>query len=59
MDYNPKRHYQKVGKILLRILFLNWAVAIAKIFYGLLIHCISITADGFHSLSDGAANIIG
>ncbi len=41
------------------ILFLNWAVAGAKIFYGLLTHCASMTADGFHSLSDGASNIAG
>jgi len=34
-------------------------VAIAKIIYGLLSHCQSMTADGFHSLSDGASNIVG
>ncbi len=59
MNYDPKEHYQKVSRVLLRILFLNWGVAVAKILYGLFIHCISITADGLHSLSDGAANIIG
>ncbi|TRZ50559.1 cation transporter [bacterium] len=52
-------HYGRIRKILLIILFLNWAVAAAKIFYGLLTHCASMTADGFHSLADGASNIIG
>lgn len=45
--------------ILARILILNWAVALTKIVYGLYSNCASITADGFHSLSDGASNIIG
>jgi cation diffusion facilitator family transporter len=52
-------HYSKVRRILLVVLALNWAVAIAKIFYGLITHCQSMTADGFHSLSDGTSNIIG
>jgi len=51
-------HYSNIRKILLIILVLNWAVAFAKIIYGLLSRCASITADGFHSLSDGASNII-
>lgn len=38
---------------------LNWLVALVKILYGLSSHCASITADGFHSLSDGTSNIIG
>jgi cation diffusion facilitator family transporter len=34
-------------------------VASAKLFYGWLIHSASMTADGFHSFSDGSSNIIG
>ena len=52
-------HYQKIRKILIVILFLNWAVALAKIIYGLTSRCFSMTADGFHSLSDGTSNLIG
>ncbi|MDD5097087.1 MAG: cation diffusion facilitator family transporter [Candidatus Omnitrophica bacterium] len=52
-------HYQKIRKILVIILFLNWAVALAKIIYGLSSRCFSMTADGFHSLSDGTSNLIG
>jgi cation diffusion facilitator family transporter len=38
---------------------LNWGVAAAKLLYGWLIHSASMTADGFHSFSDGSSNIIG
>ncbi len=52
-------HYRTIRYVLLVILLLNWAVAAAKIIYGLLTRCASMTADGFHSLADGASNIIG
>jgi cation diffusion facilitator family transporter len=54
-----KTHYQKVQKILWIVLILNWAVAAAKIIYGLITKSESMTADGFHSLSDGSSNLIG
>lgn len=54
-----KAHYSRVRRILVLILVLNWSVALAKIFYGFLSRCAGMTADGFHSLSDGASNIIG
>jgi cation diffusion facilitator family transporter len=54
-----QEHYKKIKRILVLILILNWLVALAKIIYGLLTRCSSMTADGFHSLSDGASNIIG
>jgi cation diffusion facilitator family transporter len=59
MAIEMRKHYQKIRKILLIILVLNWAVALAKIIYGLSSRCSSMTADGFHSLSDGASNLIG
>jgi len=59
MQTDIRAHYGKIRFILIFILFLNWAVAAAKIIYGLLSRCSSMTADGFHSLSDGASNIIG
>ncbi len=52
-------HYGKIRRILIIVLALNWAVALAKIAYGLVSRCASMTADGFHSLADGASNIIG
>jgi cation diffusion facilitator family transporter len=54
-----QQHYSRIRRILVVILVLNWGVALAKIFYGLISRCASMTADGFHSLSDGASNIIG
>ncbi|MDP2940957.1 MAG: cation diffusion facilitator family transporter [Candidatus Omnitrophota bacterium] len=59
MDITEQEHYQRIRRVLIGILVLNWAVAIAKIIYGSASRCSSMTADGFHSLSDGASNIVG
>jgi len=59
MAIDMKNHYRQIRKILIIILALNWAVALAKIIYGLSSRCFSMTADGFHSLSDGTSNLIG
>jgi cation diffusion facilitator family transporter len=61
MGMNPliRDHYRRIRSILILVLVLNWVVALAKILYGLFSRCESMTADGFHSLSDGASNIIG
>lgn len=54
-----RRHYAKIRYVLILVLALNWLVAFIKIFYGMITRSSSISADGFHSLSDGASNIIG
>lgn len=54
-----QKHYSNIRFVLILTLFLNWLVAFAKIFYGFFSSCASMTADGFHSLADGASNIIG
>jgi cation diffusion facilitator family transporter len=59
MDTSLQEHYNRIRRILIWVLILNWAVALAKILYGLFSRCTSMTADGFHSLSDGTSNIIG
>jgi cation diffusion facilitator family transporter len=59
MRSDIQNHYRKIRKILIIVLALNWAVALAKIIYGLSSRCFSMTADGFHSLSDGTSNLIG
>jgi len=59
MKTEAEVHYKHIRRILVLILILNWGVALAKILYGLFSRCESMTADGFHSLSDGASNIIG
>src|SRR5688500_4851089 len=50
--------YSEVRRVLVRILFLNLAVALVKIVYGQLSGSISILSDGFHSLTDGASNVV-
>ncbi|MBU5307230.1 cation diffusion facilitator family transporter [Clostridioides mangenotii] len=52
-------NYKKVNQVLAIILFANLTVAILKICIGNSIKSASMTADGFHSLSDGTSNIIG
>ena len=54
-----KAHYGRVRKVLGIVLALNWLVALAKIIFGHISRSSSVTADGYHSLSDGASNIIG
>jgi cation diffusion facilitator family transporter len=51
--------YKQAGKVLIYTLVLNWLVAGAKVFYGILTKSASMTADGFHSFADGANNIAG
>ena len=51
--------YSEVSRVLLRILVLNIAVAIAKIALGYISGAVSILSDGFHSLTDGASNVVG
>ncbi len=51
--------YSDVARVLLRVLVLNLAVAAAKIAFGYASGAISILSDGFHSLTDGAANVVG
>ncbi|OGX28026.1 MAG: hypothetical protein A3F87_04255 [Omnitrophica WOR_2 bacterium RIFCSPLOWO2_12_FULL_51_24] len=51
--------YIQIRNILIWTLALNWGVALAKIVYGLMTQSLAMSADGFHSLSDGSSNIIG
>ncbi|MDQ1275626.1 MAG: hypothetical protein QG610_1201, partial [Euryarchaeota archaeon] len=53
------RRFKKVQRVLTFVLFLNLAVAFAKIVYGTLSGALSMTADGYHSLFDGVSNIVG
>lgn len=53
MDFRAAR------KVLIYTLFLNWLVAAAKLFYGIITASASMAADGFHSFADGTNNIVG
>ncbi|MGH7198444.1 MAG: cation diffusion facilitator family transporter [Candidatus Omnitrophota bacterium] len=50
---------RQIATVLWVTLALNWAVAALKIVFGLSTRCMAITADGVHSFSDGASNVIG
>lgn len=50
--------YAEVNKVLYRVLFLNLAVALAKIILGYYTGAVSIISDGFHSLTDSASNVV-
>jgi cation diffusion facilitator family transporter len=48
----------EVTRVLARVLAANLAVAIAKLTFGYLTTTVSIISDGFHSLTDAAANVV-
>jgi cation diffusion facilitator family transporter len=50
--------YSDVNKVLYQVLFLNLAVAAAKIVLGYATGTVSIISDGFHSLTDSASNVV-
>jgi cation diffusion facilitator family transporter len=50
--------YSEVTRVLYRVLFLNLAVALAKIALGYITGAVSIVSDGFHSLTDTASNVV-
>jgi cation diffusion facilitator family transporter len=56
-DLRPDR-YRAVTRVLLRVLWLNLAVAVAKIGLGYATGAVSILSDGFHSLTDSASNVV-
>jgi len=51
--------YRSIRAVLWVVLLLNLGVAIAKLGYGTVSHSAAMQADGFHSLFDGASNVIG
>jgi cation diffusion facilitator family transporter len=53
-----KDRYAEVVAVLYRVLFLNLAVALAKIALGYYSGAVSILSDGFHSLTDSASNVV-
>ena len=50
---------QGIRRVLIITMLLNFTVALGKIAIGSATGAISISADGFHSLMDGAANLVG
>jgi len=54
-----RERIRRIRRVLVTILALNVAVALAKIGWGHLIGSVAMVADGFHSLFDGASNVVG
>ena len=50
--------HQDINRVLVRVLVLNLVIAVAKIAYGGWSGAVSILSDGFHSLTDSAANVV-
>lgn len=59
MAEEKENKYHMIKRVLIIILIANFAVSAAKIIIGYLTKSLSLSADGFHSFSDGASNIIG
>lgn len=58
-DPDAANRYGQVARVLYQVLFLNLAVAFAKIILGSYTGAVSIVSDGFHSLTDSASNVVG
>lgn len=50
---------RSIRRVLWIILLLNVGVALAKLTWGSVTHSAAMQADGFHSLFDGASNVVG
>jgi cation diffusion facilitator family transporter len=50
--------YSSVSRVLVHVLALNFLVAVAKIALGVTTGAVSVLSDGFHSLTDGASNVV-
>jgi len=59
-DHSIKTDYPaQVRKVLIATLILNVLVALAKAVYGFITNSVAMVSDGFHSIFDGASNVIG
>ncbi len=56
---NTAARVRQIKRVLWIVLFLNLAVAIAKLTWGYISGSVAMQADGFHSLFDGTSNVIG
>ena len=59
MASSDRETVDSVKGVLVGVLILNLLVAAAKLTVGVTIHSISMVADGFHSLTDSASNVVG
>ncbi|MBI3316076.1 MAG: cation transporter [Candidatus Omnitrophica bacterium] len=57
--FEPSKRTRQIAFVLWVTLALNCVVALLKVIFGVLTYCMVIVADGLHSFSDGASNVIG
>lgn len=55
----PQDNFSLARRVLVTVLALNLFVSLSKIVVGYLINSVSMAADGYHSLLDGASNVTG
>lgn len=53
------RRIRGIRRVLVGTLLLNTLVAVLKLIYGRSTHTLALEADGYHSLTDGANNVLG
>src|SRR5580765_5720636 len=58
MEARAQQRLDSISRVLWAILWLNLAVAVAKLIYGYRSGAIAITADGVHSLIDASSNVV-
>jgi cation diffusion facilitator family transporter len=59
-DHSVTTDYsEQVRKVLIYTLILNLIVALAKVLYGFISNSVAMMSDGFHSIFDGASNVVG
>jgi cation diffusion facilitator family transporter len=58
-DPRAQERRRRIAQVLWSILGLNLLVALAKLYYGYRSRALGLTADGVHSLLDGASNVVG
>ncbi|HZH74669.1 MAG TPA: cation diffusion facilitator family transporter [Archangium sp.] len=59
MDASLIERNRRIRTVLAAILAANWAVALAKVIFGLRSDAAAVTADGLHSFIDGGSNVLG
>jgi len=59
VDASLLERNRRIRNVLAAILAANWAVALAKVVFGLSSGAAAVTADGLHSFIDGGSNVLG
>ena len=59
VDASLLERNRRIRTVLAAILAANWAVALAKVIFGLRSDAAAVTADGLHSFIDGGSNVLG